>query len=345
MGKYSGATWKPLAAGHQTQMQAHDFICLHTMVGYLTSTDAMFREGGWSGTESHFGIGGKWGGDAAKDLDGDAWQWGDYLYKADANLNGNPEVISIETADNAPRLVEDIAEWTPKQLDKIVKLVAYLCTKEAHKGCPSSWECHKSGIPAKLVPDTKPGRRGIAYHRQGCKHSTGFKPSGSGWLVKGGVLWSGATGKGCPGPKRIAQLKGIVIPRVVSALNPPKPKPPVEKPDPPKETPVTTESFSTKDLEVKLTSQYQVDLMNSNNSPTATPWKLGDTLTYNRLALWGGPGSERVYNLLVTLVAQLDDEKAAREATALSLATIEGAITDLASTLVPSNPTGESRSV
>lgn len=343
MGKYSGALWKPLASGHQTEMGSHDFICLHTMVGYLTSTDAMFRQGGWSGTESHFGIGGKWGGDVAKELDGDVWQWGDYRYKADANLNGNSEVISIETADNAPRLVEDIAAWTPKQLNSIVKIVAFLCSKKAHEDCPSNWECHKSGIPAKLVLDTKPGRRGIAYHRQGCKHSTGFKPSGSGWLVKGGVLWSGATGKGCPGPARIAQLKGIVIPRVVSALNPPKPKPPVEKPEPPKEP--TVAELTKADLSIKLTSQYQVDMMNSNNSPTATPFKLGDELTYNRLATWGGPAAERVYNLLVSLVAALDDEKAAREATALSLATIEGAITDLASTLVPTNPTGESRSV
>jgi len=343
MARYSRARWRPLAAGHQAAMTSHDFICLHTMVGFLTSTDAMFHQNGWSGTESHFGVGGKWGGDKAADLNGVVYQWGDTAYKADANLNGNMGVISIETADNAPRLVEDIAGWTPEQIDAIVRLVTWLCSKEAHKDCPSHFECHKVGIPARLVPDTKPGRRGIAYHRQGCKHSTGFKPSGSGWLVKGGVQWSGAVGKGCPGPARIAQLKAIVIPRVVSALNPPKPKPPVEKPDPPKEPSVA--ALTKDDLSVKLTSQYMVDQMNSNNGPSATPWKLGDELTYDRLAKWGGPAAERVYNLLVTLTAALDEEKAAREATALSLATIEGKVNDLASTLIPSNPTGESRSV
>lgn len=325
-------------------MRQHDFVCLHTMVGYLKTTDQMFKDGGWSGTESHFGVGGKWGPDPKDDLEGVVYQWGDTAYKADANLDGNDEVISIETADNAPRLVEDIAGWTPKQLDAIVPLVAWLCSKEAHKDCPSSWDCHKVGIPARLVPDTKPGRRGIAYHRQGCKHSTGFKPSGSGWLVAGGVRWSGSVGKGCPGPDRIAQLKSIVIPRVQKILNPPPPKPkPPADPTPPKEPSVA--ALTEADLSIKLTSQYQVDLMNANNSPTATPWKLGDELTYDRLAKWGGPASERLLALITQLVDALDDEQAAREATALALEKIDGKITDLASSLVPDNPTGESRSV
>jgi hypothetical protein len=59
-----------------------------------------------------------------------------------------------------------------------------------------------------LVPDTKPGRRGIAYHRQGCDP----------YRVSGGDHWSEHYGKVCPGDARISQLINIIIPRVAAAL-------------------------------------------------------------------------------------------------------------------------------
>lgn len=205
MAKYSGATYRPLATKQgQPAMSSHDIVCLHTMVGNLTSTDNMFHENGWGGTESHFGVGGKWGPDAGKGWDGKVFQWQDTGFTADANFQGNHHVISIETADNAPSKIEDIAVWTPAQLDSIVKLVA--------------WACKTYDIPAVLVADSKPGRRGIAYHRQGCEHSDGLG-SHPGWLVKGGERWSTSLGKGCPGPARIAQLRDIVIPRVNELLS------------------------------------------------------------------------------------------------------------------------------
>jgi hypothetical protein len=182
--------------GTQTQprLSSHDIICVHTMVGYLKSTYGMFEQNGFSGVESHFGIGGKWGSDANDGLDGVTWQFQDTDFTADANLEGNHRVLSIETADNAPRLAKDILPWTPKQLDEIVRLIAELCKMY--------------NIPAKLIPDTKPGRRGLAYHAQG------ISPN----LVSGGEKWSSAPGKECPGPVRIRQFKEIVIPRVQAKL-------------------------------------------------------------------------------------------------------------------------------
>lgn len=193
-------------------MSAHDIICVHTMVGYLKSTDSMFRSGGYSGTESHFGVGGRWGADADAGLDGRAYQWQDTVYEADANLDGHWHVISIETADNAPSRVEDIAEWTPRQCTTIARIIA--------------WACDVYDIPAVLIPDTRRGRRGIAYHRQGCEHSDGIG-SHPGWLVSGGERWSGAVGKGCPGPRRIRQLSDVIIPMVREILNPSTPEAPV----------------------------------------------------------------------------------------------------------------------
>lgn len=202
---YPDGEYRPLGKQTEDRMTGHDILCLHTMVGYLTSSDNYFRTGngaGYAGTESHYGVGGKWGPDLAKNLDGKVWQWQDRAYTADANLFGAPRVISIETADNAG---SPIAPWTPKQVEGIAQLLAWESTTKAHAKCPSTWTCHKVGIPLVLIPDTKPGRRGVGYHRQG------IEP----WLVDGGVKWSMSRGKGCPDPARIAQITSEVLPRAV----------------------------------------------------------------------------------------------------------------------------------
>jgi hypothetical protein len=193
--KIAGTHWRPLSSNQtQAKMARHDIICLHTMVGYLTSTETMFKKDGYTGVESHFGVGGIWGSDKGHDLDGVVYQWQDLTYRADANLDGNHRLISIETADNAPRSAADIEPWTAKQCTAIIKLVAALC--------------RRYDIPAKLVPDSKSTRRGIGYHRQG------INP----WRVSGGELWSSAQGKECPGDRRIAQLRSVIIPGVQRVL-------------------------------------------------------------------------------------------------------------------------------
>lgn len=178
------ATWDPLGPQTEPAMRAHDIVCLHTMAGPFAVVNRMFHDNGYGGTESHFGIAG----------DGRARQWQNLEFQADANLKGNPRVISIETADMGEDFEEwtgsNVPPWTPNQLDRIVQIV--------------DWCCAKYSIPRVLVPDSKPGRRGIAYHRQG------INP----WRVSGGELWSDKTGKVCPGDKRIAQVKSVIIPRL-----------------------------------------------------------------------------------------------------------------------------------
>jgi hypothetical protein len=156
----------------------------------------MFHQGGYIGTESHFGVGGKWGGDKDRDLDGVVWQWQDTAFQADANLQGAWHVISIETADNAPQRPEDILAWTPKQAESIVNLIAELCIMY--------------DIPPVLIPDTKPSRRGLAYHAQGCTPN----------IVEGGEAWSTSEGKVCPGQARTRQFKNVIIPAVQEKLRP-----------------------------------------------------------------------------------------------------------------------------
>jgi len=203
--------WVPLSTNQtESAMVGHDVVCLHTMVGYLLSVDRAWRPDGYAGLESHFGVGGKWGPDVGG-FDGVVFQWQDLHYQADANLDGNPYVISIETADNG---FEPIQPWTLKQLDAIVKLVDWLCSVPAHAACPSTWRCHQVGIPRVLIPNTLRSNRGIGYHRQGI---VGNYPD---HLVPGGVRWSAVTGKTCPTDARIAQIKSIIIPRLQALHSP-----------------------------------------------------------------------------------------------------------------------------
>lgn len=324
MAKYPGASYRPLASKQgEPAIKEHDIVCLHTMVGYLTSTDAMFKAGGWSGTESHFGVGGKWGGDAAKGYDGKVFQWQDTAYSADANLEGNPRILSIETADNAPKFAKDIAAWTPKQLDAIVKLV--------------TWLCKKYDIPPVLIPDSKPSRRGIGYHRQGCTHSLGAGKV-PGYRVVGGERWSLSTGKECPGARRIAQIKSIIVPRVKTAVNGKPPPKPIQKPIPKPEVPVAANPLD--EWKLKLSTQFQVDTMNAGGP--AVPYKIGDTLDLRRLFMWGGPKDER---MLAELRAVADDfEKSTQERDA-QLDRIEDALAILAATSAPPTETGDPHAV
>lgn len=180
------ATWKPFS-GKSTRALTHDIICAHTMVGTLAGSWSWANQSGnpyW-----HFGLGGN----------GALWQCVDLNYRSAANLDGNWHIIPIETSDTKEGIFpawsgSNVPAWTTAQINKLVELIA--------------WLCKKYNIPPVLVPDTKPGRRGLAYHRQG------IDP----WRVSGGEKWSNATGKVCPGDRRVSQFTNIVVPRVQALL-------------------------------------------------------------------------------------------------------------------------------
>ena len=64
--QYPSASWRPLGTQSEPRITPR-ILVFHTMVGYLKSTDSLFRGQGYTGTESHFGVGGPWDGAA---LDG-----------------------------------------------------------------------------------------------------------------------------------------------------------------------------------------------------------------------------------------------------------------------------------
>lgn len=192
--RYPGAEWDPLGPQTEPRMQAHDIVCLHTMAASFDGVNNGFHVNGYGGLESHFGLAGE----------GRLKQWQDTEHQADANYDGNHRVISIETADRGLLFPlwsgSDVPAWTDRQIDELVPLVR--------------WLCDTYDIPKELIPDSRPGRRGIGYHRQGIPGN--FPPPYTG-LVPGGELWTDPVkgrGKVCPGERRIRQLIEIVIPRV-----------------------------------------------------------------------------------------------------------------------------------
>lgn len=166
----------------RTRMAQYDIICLHTMVGSLDGTDGYFRRL-TNGVNSHFGTDGF----------GKIYQWVDTAFRSGANMNGNHRVISIENADIGAPFPKwntndggAVPAFTDAQMNAIAQIIA--------------WACREHNIPCELIPDAKPGRRGIGFHRQGVP----------GYAVAGAEMWSSARGKVCPGNRRIAQIPEII---------------------------------------------------------------------------------------------------------------------------------------
>lgn len=149
-----------------------DIICLHTIVGYAPALAATF----------------------SVKANGYTWQHRDSLKQSAANLNGNDHIISIETEDHGPAFGSwsgsNVPPWTPEQIEALAKICA--------------WGYKTHGIPLVACPNSKPGSKGIAYHRQGID---GNYDNGR---VPGGEVWSSSRGKVCPGDKRIAQIPQII---------------------------------------------------------------------------------------------------------------------------------------
>lgn len=121
----------------------------------------------------------------------------DTAFRSAANLDGNHRVISIENEDAA----QDVP-LSGEQVEACAQILAW-----AHK---------THGVPLQLCPDSKPGSRGLAYHRQGIDGNFGgMRFPGR---VAGGEVWSESFGKTCPRDKRIAQLP-LILARAKEIVN------------------------------------------------------------------------------------------------------------------------------
>lgn len=171
-----------LDAVRDTLMARYDVVCVHTIVGHPPANAAHF----------------------STRADGYVWQSRDTRYRSAANYNGNPRVIAIENEDMGPAYgvwnTNDghaVPGFTTAQIESIAQICA--------------WANRSHGIPLVLCPDSRPGSRGIGYHRQGIDGNwAGFAYGGR---VAGGEVWTTSPGKVCPGDRRINQVINQIIPR------------------------------------------------------------------------------------------------------------------------------------
>lgn len=176
MSRMPGTVW----AGEQSPrnpMDRYDIVCIHTIVGFAPAHAAHF----------------------STKADGTIIQSRDTQWQSAANLNGNHRVIAIENEDHGPAFggTPQLPRWVPltdKQVQACAEILAW-----AHK---------VHGIPLQLCPDSRPGSRGLGYHRQGIDGNFGgFDFPGR---VPGGEVWTSSPGKVCPTDIRIAQLPDIL---------------------------------------------------------------------------------------------------------------------------------------
>ena len=140
---YPRAKWRPLSSiQSEPNIGVPRLLIWHTMVGYLGSTERMFRSRGYDGTESTFGLGGSWDGQR---LNGVLYQWQSLTRQADAQSTGNAWATSIECSDGG----DPTRPFTPMQISTSVEL--------------GLWWCKETGVPA--IRATAYNGRGFGYHR------------------------------------------------------------------------------------------------------------------------------------------------------------------------------------
>lgn len=206
MARYPGATWRPISMKHLSgrKITRYDRCNLHTQAGNGSLYDYFNAPGRAS---SHFWVGKR----------GQVEQYVDTIYEAEADLQGNSTTVSIETEGS-------LEAWTPAQLAAIIKLVDWVMT--THK------------IRRKLATTSFAGAessKGLSWHRLGVDGNFPTKGRYAGRLQNGGGLrYSNARGKVCPGNARIDQIHDEVAPAVfggkttpASNTRPATPKAPV----------------------------------------------------------------------------------------------------------------------
>jgi N-acetylmuramoyl-L-alanine amidase-like protein len=187
-----GVEFRPVVGEGAPRMTRFDVVCLHTIVGNPPAPAAHFSTRG----------------------DGHIFQSRDTRFQSEANKDGNHRVIAIENDDVGPEFGEwdthnarAVPPFTPQQIEAIASICA--------------WAHQTHDIPLVACPDSKPGSRGIGYHRLGIPGN--FETFAFGGIVPDGEVWTKFRGKACPGDARIAQLPQIIKrARVIAGLDEPE---------------------------------------------------------------------------------------------------------------------------
>lgn len=212
---YPGATWRPIAARYLpgTRITSHERVNLHVAASEAKSLRGFFNQP--KRPSSHFYV----------RKDGTVEQYVDTDYRAEADLEGNATTISVETQGGVRNA--NAEPWTPEQVEALAQLFA--------------WAVREHGIELRIADDSRPGAssRGLSWHRLGID---GNFPS-SGILAGrrqrgGGMRYSSASGKICPGDAKIRQVPEIFARASEILGETPKKPEPVPNPVPKLSVPV-----------------------------------------------------------------------------------------------------------
>lgn len=209
MARYPGATYRPIVMKGRKALTIVNRANLHVTDSLVDSQFGYMN--GPRNPDSHFHIA----------LSGYTEQYVDTFYRANADLEGNDATISIETAGKGD------GQWTVEQCIAIINLLA--------------WIVKTHGVQLRLATSSKLGAesKGISWHRLGIDGNFPALPSiQAGRLQRGGGMhYSNARGKVCPGNARIEQIPGIygevvriIEGTVVNPLPPINPTPPTPIP-------------------------------------------------------------------------------------------------------------------
>jgi|GEM_PF-3475355 len=174
MAIYPGAIYKPITAPKgRKAFNVYNRVNLHVAVSEASSQFGWFNQRGIA--DSHFYV----------RKDGTVEQYVDTKYRAFADLEGNDATISIETQGGLTNANGE--PWTSAQLETLAHLYA--------------WAVKTHGIKLQLAKDSRIGdsSKGLSWHRLGVP----------GYMASGGMRYSKAAYKACPGDKKISQIPGI----------------------------------------------------------------------------------------------------------------------------------------
>lgn len=198
MAIYPGATKRLIPKWNVVRITRYRRVNLHVAVWERDSIHDLFA--GSNSACSHFYV----------NKAGGVEQLIDTKYRSAADRDGNDSTISVETEGGTHNA--DGEEWTPQQIAALAKLWA--------------WARDTHGITNQIAinTNTNANSEGLSWHRLGIKGNFAGRP-GLASKSYGGILYSSAAGKVCPGDAKINQ-----IPEIFAIANGDKKAPVVVKP-------------------------------------------------------------------------------------------------------------------
>lgn len=234
MALYPNATIKLIPRWNKVKIARWRRMNLHVAVSEASSLYGMFSRS--NSACSHFYV--------AKD--GTVEQYIDTVYRSASDMNGNDSTISVETQGGVRN--PDGEPWTDEQVEALIKLW--------------KWARDTHGIKNQVAKNTQTNDNsaGLSWHRLGVEGNFAGRPGILSSSYKpGGIKFSSARGKICPGDAKILQIPGIWaaangdVGDVKPAGKPSKPSPK------PKPKPAKDKSGAWPEKPLKVTDKHTVE--------------------------------------------------------------------------------------